>query len=507
MQEERRRSGGYGHYYGDIHNHNGLGYGKGSLERSLDIAREHLDFFAFTGHASWHDMAPMEGGREAHWEKGFARLKAAWPNVQGLIAEANREGEFGAFLGFEWHSSGWGDQCVIFPGDNEPICYAKGLEELRGFCRNKGALMIPHHIVYPEGNRGMNWAAYDPECSPVVEIYSEHGNGEEDRGLYPYFNHSMGGRIYSNSAIAALERGHRFGFVGSSDTHSGFPGAYGEGLLGVLAEGIDRKSILEAIWARRTYALTGDRIAIAFKGNGAWMGSEVETGETLELSWDIRGADELDEVEIIADGRTVHRAGLMQDFRRVEEGTTQGNIRFEWGWGPWGDLALERITDWDLTIRVENGRIGTYFPCLQSGPFSEERRHRLRLRNEQELEVTSYTSRKEAYRQNPNQSLILSVEGDERTVISVEYREPCRRTFRHTLEEIKRDSHWNPMGPFPRESALWHRLVPRQALVHRGRFTYPVERASGYAYLRVRQRNGHLGWASPVYYTRGNRES
>ena len=30
--------------YGDIHNHNAHGYGVGSIERSLDIARTHLDW-------------------------------------------------------------------------------------------------------------------------------------------------------------------------------------------------------------------------------------------------------------------------------------------------------------------------------------------------------------------------------------------------------------------------------------------------------------------------------
>ena len=49
--------------FGDIHNHNAYGYGIGSLERSIDIAQSHLDFFAFTGHSSWHDMEEMEGGR------------------------------------------------------------------------------------------------------------------------------------------------------------------------------------------------------------------------------------------------------------------------------------------------------------------------------------------------------------------------------------------------------------------------------------------------------------
>ena len=49
-------------FWGDLHNHNAVGYAVGSLERSIDIAREHLDFFAFTGHASWHDMPLMPGG-------------------------------------------------------------------------------------------------------------------------------------------------------------------------------------------------------------------------------------------------------------------------------------------------------------------------------------------------------------------------------------------------------------------------------------------------------------
>ena len=36
-------------YFGDLHNHCSVGlfhYSKGSLERAVDIAQEHLDFFA-----------------------------------------------------------------------------------------------------------------------------------------------------------------------------------------------------------------------------------------------------------------------------------------------------------------------------------------------------------------------------------------------------------------------------------------------------------------------------
>ena len=79
----------YSVLFGDIHNHNALGYGIGSLERSIDVARTHLDFFAFTGHSSWHDMEPMEGNREQHWLEGFERLREGWPQVQSLTRETS----------------------------------------------------------------------------------------------------------------------------------------------------------------------------------------------------------------------------------------------------------------------------------------------------------------------------------------------------------------------------------------------------------------------------------
>ena len=80
---------------------------------------------------------------------------------------------------------------------------------------------------------------------------------------------SPGGRRTSNTVRQALADGLRFGFVASSDNHAGFPGAYGEGLMGALVADLTRPAILEAIRDRRTYALTGDRIELSFTVNGA----------------------------------------------------------------------------------------------------------------------------------------------------------------------------------------------------------------------------------------------
>ncbi|HEX4926904.1 MAG TPA: hypothetical protein VFV74_02770 [Burkholderiales bacterium] len=484
--------------YGDIHNHNAHGYGVGSIERSVEIARTHLDFFAFTGHSSWHDMPAMEGARERHWTEGFKRLKDTWPRVQDAIAQANRDGEFCAFLGFEWHSSQWGDQCVVFPRDRRPLFYASEPEKLRRFCVEERALMIPHHLAYPRGSRGVNWDVFGEACTPVVEIYSEHGNSEDDRGPFAFFAHSMGGRETSNTARAALERGLRFGFVGSSDDHAGFPGAYGEGLMAALVSDFTREGIFEAIRARRTYALTGDRIEIDFGVEGAPMGASLDAGARAHAQFSVRGRDELDVVELIQDGRVVQRffpEEVSPDGSTFEKPV---QLRLEWGWGPWGALALERVCDWSMQVDVRGGRIERFFPCLQSMPFDERRRHHFARRGESGLSIRSYTSRRDAYRENPNQSVVLEISGTPQTALELALSEPVEQHVRCTLEELVRGSVNRFTGPFPKEGYQWHRLVPLAASAVSGSVDVHVSGRS-HAYLRARQKNGHMAWASPVF--------
>lgn len=484
-------------YFGDIHNHNACGYGKGSLLRAIDVARNHLDFFAFTGHSNWHDMEAMEGGREQHWHKGFAKLDQEWPEVQRLIAEANDDGKFVAFLGFEWHSNAYGDHCVIFPDDYGDRIKPDHIEELRQFCREHDALMIPHHLAYPTGRRGVNWEVFEPSCSPIVEVFSEHGNSEDDRGLYPFFNHSFGGRMTANTIRHALDRGLRFGVYASSDSHSGFPGAYGEGVTGLIADDLSRKSVFEAIRARRVYGLTGDRIEISFSANGLPMGADLPSEREIDIEYTVRGRDEIEVVELILNGEVVDRR--YPDSRPHEPGHTE-QVRIEWGWGPWGDLALERIADWEFDLSLTEGRIIRAFPCWQSGPFAEDRRHTARRHSDSAYSVSSYTSRKGAYRQNPNQSIVLEIEAAEKADLQIALRQPARSEHSFSVPSLRDESAFVPTGPFPKESMLVHRSAPDSATVLAERVVLkaPPGRSS-YLYLRVRQKNGQLAWTSPVF--------
>ena len=54
-------------------------------------------------------------------------------------------------------------------------------------------------------------------------------------------------------------------------------------------------------------------------------------------------------------------------------------------------------------------------------------------------------------------------------------------------------------GPFPKERYQWHRLVPRAASRVAGSCTLAVPEGRSHVYLRARQLNGQIAWASPVF--------
>ena len=256
-------------YYGDIHNHCAISYGHGSIEDAYANAQLQLDFASVTGHAWWHDMPPASGrlkGLVEYHQRGFAHLDSVWEHVQDVTEQVHQDGRFVSFLSFEWHSSAHGDHCFYYNGARgqiirAPTIQAMRREQVRLQQQGIDTLIIPHHICYLSGYRGINWDDFNPQFTPVVEMMSMHGCGEHDDAPRPYL-HSMGPRDARSSLIAGLQCGHRFGIIGSSDHHAAHPGSHGHGRMAVWADDLTRAGIWSAIQARRTYALTGDRIEL-----------------------------------------------------------------------------------------------------------------------------------------------------------------------------------------------------------------------------------------------------
>ena len=487
-------------YWGDLHNHNAVGYARGSLARSIEVAREHLDFFAFTGHASWHDMPVMPKNQHLHWVNGFKVHSEHWPETRKMLTDASDEG-FLALLGYEWHSSSYGDHCLIFREDQEDLYLPDNVESLLDFAEAKGALAIPHHVAYKQGWRGANWSHFRRAVTPVVEIFSEQGCTLGDRAPYPMLLHSNGGRVTSQTLSQQLHNGLRFGFVASTDDHFGYPGAYGEGLAGVWAESLDRNSIFEALRAGRTVSVTGDRIDLVFLVNGQPMGAEVPAGEARVFDISVDAPDSIESVELVRNDRTIRRHFPQDEIQN--RGALPGRVqcRLQYGWGPWSALDLERVCEWDMHVHIDGGRFLGFERCFQSGPFGEEIVDHAHQISDREIELHSFTSRREAYLQDPTKALILEMQANRNAHLEIQLRRPVELTRRVAVADLVDGNDVTFTGVFTSESLQLHRLVfPEESCCAiRWDEVRPATAGPDRYHVRVKLHNGHYAWSSPVW--------
>jgi hypothetical protein len=487
-------------YWGDLHNHNAVGYAKGSLQRSIDLAREHLDFFAFTGHAAWHDMPKMPGDRHMKWVHGFEAHTNHWSKTKQMLHEANTD-DFVAFLGYEWHSSRFGDYCIIHPDGEGELFLPDHAEKLLDFAAQNRIFAIPHHVAYKQGWRGANWEHFRSAVTPVVEIFSEHGCTETDRSAFPMIRHSIGGRSTANTIEKQLQKQLRFGFVASTDDHLGYPGAWGEGIVGVWAEELTREALFDAIQSRRTFAATGDRIALEVTLNGQPMGADVEPTADRQIDVRVVGQDSIASVELIRNGRVIQRH-FPEDH--IEGPVTLPGVvkcRLQYGWGPWADLNLGRICDWEMTVNIDGGKFLRALPCFQTAPFDEDRRDKLQFVSETELHLQSATTRVGCYGEDPTKSLVMELDGKPDSVLTVQLKSPTEQTVSAKLCDLIDDNRVEFTGVFTSESLILSRLLSPSEYTATLRWNDQKKDPTGsdWYYVRVTQHNGQMAWSSPVW--------
>jgi hypothetical protein len=490
-------------YFGDLHNHNSVGYAQGSLQRTFEIARNHLDFFAFTPHGWWPDIGHYENNIEKKWLDGFEETKDRWPDVLAMVRNFHEPKRFVPIAGFEWHSTGLGDYHIIFPTPHAEYVRFDDLRTFQRFARRRRAIMIPHHPANRIGHRGANLKWLDPQVSPVIEVFSEWGNAEHDRAPSPYTRHTEGGRWTQNTLQQFLTQGHRLGVIASSDDHLGYPGAYREGLAAVLAPELTREAIFDALRNRRTYAVTGDRILLGFRLNGHLLGRQLPYARRRELAVDVTGWDQIDRVEILKDNRVIHRDFPMDRVPTPGSFNRPVLLRFEYGWGPWPALDMTRVCDWDIHITLQGGILEAAQPCFQSGPLDETRRDHIVARSDRHLHVKSFTALRQQFEDNSTKAVVLKARGGPNTRVTVQLESPTRVALRQTFSQLAASNEMLFTGDFPKESAMLHRLVFHDH--YQTSYTITDEddgRAVNWYYVRVSQANGQLAWSSPIWVER-----
>ena len=276
--------------FGDIHQHSAHSDGIGAADEPYLRARYRYgdDFCALTDHESFLGK----------------RIEAAeWGYLQQVAESHNEPGTFATLLAYEWTAK-------MHPGPGHKVCYFPTVtrkvysrdhlpegEAIVAAVKSAGGFAVPHHV----GWTGANEEAHDEVGQPVWEICSCHG-------CYEHWAHELGqrGELRDQMVDAVLKRGHRFGFIASSDGH-GLLWHHGvarkrdpfrTGLTAVQASACTREDIMDAIRNRRCYATSGAKIIINLEVDGQPMGAEAKL-DAASVLVEVAGTAPLKSVELV----------------------------------------------------------------------------------------------------------------------------------------------------------------------------------------------------------------
>lgn len=484
-------------YWGDLHNHNAIGYGQGSLDRSYRIARGSLlDAYCFTPHGRWHDLPANDPALAEHHRIGFENVQQAWPDVVKKANTENHANGMVCFNGFEWHSSRFGDYHVLLPGNDGNICAPDHVRDLQAYAKEFGAVMIPHHIAYQPMWRGISWKDFQSAVSPVADVFSEHGCSMEPESHHAMLLHSMGGSQRSQTFMEQLKKGITAGVIASTDNHYGHPASYGEGLAGIRAADRSRESILSAIQNRHTYAVTGDRIRLDVRMGSSIMGDILPVDSVRELHLNVAAMGAIDYVRVIKNSTVVFNEMPMPS-PLFNEDTYM--VRIEFGWD---SMASAEVTDWKLNIAAANGIITAACPCFAGGDGSVEKINRVDSLCENNVSVTAFTSRRNS---RPTSSVVLELRGTPATEIFVSGEAEHKNNHHPVelsgrMESLLREDRWTAISDVfssPR-LCIGNAAGSSQTTVNTV-WTDPNPGGNDWYLVKVQQKNGHIAWSSPIW--------
>ena len=490
--------------YGDLHGHCEVGYGYGAAEEAYRNARTQLDFACVAAHAHWPDLPgddPRLPSVVEYHQTGFARAAKLWPRLQEVAESVNEDGRFASFFGYEWHSMAYGDYNVYHRQPGAPLLYESDLPGLRAALRRlreegRQSFLIPHHIGYRSGYRGLNWQAFSEEFSPVVEILSMHGLAESEDGPYPYL-HGMGPRSSQGTLQHGLAMGKVVGVIGSTDHHAAYPGSYGHGRLAVWASEPTRAAIWEAIAARRTYALTGDRITLAFSIDGRPMGSVLPPTPERHIEVAVAGGGAIDYVEVLHNNQVIHRSDRLAGGADSADETVK--VLLEVGWGMVGthvkwEVELEAVGA--ELLAVEPRFRGPDVLAPEQGGGSNESVNSWRRLGSSGIGLTAHTWGSPTGHTPPTQAVCLELRADAGAHLEGRIN---GQPFKVGLAELRRGGVTGYLGGFLAPAYCFHRAVPRADYTLATSLTHRGGAGRDWYYVRVRQRNDQWAWSSPIW--------
>lgn len=449
-------------FWGDMHGQTKQTVGTGDLDEYLSFAR---------------DVAALD---VTSWQGNDFQVTAKlWEEVKKKTRQYNNPGSFLTFLGYEWSglTPAGGDHNIYFLGDDEKIHRSDHwliedktdtdsdrypISDLwKTFKGRNDVLAIPH-----VGGRYANLDYHDPERSPLIEVHSHHGTFE-------WFLEE------------AMKRRLKVGFVAASDDHTCRPGltypvrgfCTKGGYTGIYAKKLTREAVWEALWARRTYATSGERMIIHVESNDHLMGEEYTTGSPPQIEVKITGTSPLHEVEVKNWDRTIHRHPFAQPTSSSDK-----LLKIEWSGAR--VKSRSKTVNWDGGLTINGGRILSYEPFAFDYPDQG-----IQQITDDELRWRSTTG-------GDPDGVVLRLDAKEDSEITFDT-DPV--TFKFNPNDIEYEPRVIQAGGLNQKvriSTIRDNLPTNLDFTYRDK--HPEEGLNAY-WIRLVQSNGGTAWTSPIF--------
>ncbi len=458
------------HWWADFH-------GQSEETIGTNTVRE---YFTFARDYALLDIA-------AHQGNDFQISDDLWGTINAVTKRFYDPGSFVTFPGYEWSGNTplGGDRNVYFSAEGGAISRSSA-ELLPGngtrYSNSSTAKALFSHLKSQKGLRTFVFAhaggryadmrSHDPECEVAVEVHSAWGTFEwliED----------------------ALKLGYRIGICANSDGHKGRPGAsypgaakfgsYG-GLTCVLADALDRPSVVDALFRRHFYATTGNRALIdlevtAPSGGKAMMGDVLPGGRAgAVLRVRVIGTAPVERVEVF------NGLEIVQTLTPYAPEDLGRRIKLMWSGAEVRGRA--RMTSWDGGLTVTGNSILSLRPVNFWNPDEQPR-----LFRGGRIEWKSVTTGGAC-------GLILTLSGAGGKLRF----ETVPKSLTCSLETLKNKPRVWECGGLKKKVEL--RRLPDSIEDYEFSFSVPLsglKPGDNPIYVRVTQEDGHLAWTSPVY--------
>ncbi|HTY09263.1 MAG TPA: FlgD immunoglobulin-like domain containing protein [Candidatus Edwardsbacteria bacterium] len=262
-------------FYGNLHAHTSYSDGIGTPDSAYAYAKNvaHVDVEALTEHNNG---------------QSYTESAAHFQNEKLVADSMTIPGVFVALAGIEIGSegsAGFGHINVWEPSALSPYFNTAGsLPDCYQWIADQG---VPAQFNHPG-------ASYDNIFNHLY-YYPEF---DQTMSLIEVYNSVASPCVFEDKMLLALQKGWRLGVSASQDNHHGhwgdqtMSGSSNIPLTGIWADTLTKRSVLDALLARRTFAeltAAGDRIQLSLAADGHWMGDRyVRTAGKIELVADGR---------------------------------------------------------------------------------------------------------------------------------------------------------------------------------------------------------------------------